>query len=632
MCGIAGIINLNREGIEESQKLALQMMIDRMAQRGPDGVGLFVDDYVGLAHRRLSIIDVSSGAQPITIDDGYITIVYNGEVYNFHEIKTALEQQGATFKTNSDTEVIAVAYQNYGIEKCLSLLQGMFAFAVYDKRKGTVIIARDSYGVKPLYYRMDNDTFLFASELKAFAPSLKDYRICRKALNMFLTLSYIPSPYTIYEGIHKLMPGHYMVIDADGTINIEQYFKVIDLVEARDNNDYESCKKELRELVFNSVKKRLVSDVPVGAFLSGGIDSSIVTCVMSKLQKEPVKTFSIGYEEQDYDESDRAELVAQHIGAEHHKYILRYDDVLKAIDDIILYYDEPYGDSSAIPSYYVAKQASQEVKVVLTGDCADELFGGYEKYLVEYYVNKYKKIPGFLRALFESCVELIPINRYTNHLLRKIGKVVRSSKMTGFDLYYSMLCIGFADDMRKRLLKPEHYEDIKRDYQEEFDCLDSKLTFLQKEQMMDLGKMLEGQMFPKVDRACMHCSLENRAPFIDKEIVRIALNIPDSFKINGKNKKRVLKDAFKGVLPKQTLGFPKKGFDVPVDYWFRNELKEELCQLLSKGFIESQGIFDYVFVNGLLQDHLSRKKNHKELLWNLFVFQKWYCKNLEVIQ
>lgn len=630
MCGIAGIINI-KKGNVEGQKLALKTMIDRMAQRGPDGVGLYMEGHVGLAHRRLSIIDVKSGAQPITIDEGHITIVYNGEVYNFPEIKTTLEREGAIFKTNSDTEVIAVAYQYYGIEKCLRLLQGMYAFAIYDKRKGTVTIARDRYGVKPFYYSIDNDTLLFASELKAFAPSLKEYKICKKALNMFLTLSYIPSPYTIYEGIHKLMPGHYMVIEADGAINTKQYFRVTDPIKIRYNNDYESCKQELKDLVFASVKKRLVSDVPVGTFLSGGIDSSVVTCVMSRLQKEPVKTFSIGYDEQDYDESGRAELVAKHIGAEHHKYILRYDDVLKALDDIILYYDEPYGDSSAIPSYYVAKQASQEVKVVLTGDCADELFGGYEKYLIDYYVNKYKRIPGFLRSLFEGCVNLIPVNKHTNHLLRKIGKVIRSSKLTGFDLYYSMLSIGFTDELRKELLKPEHYEDIKSDYREEYNSLDKKLTFLQKEQLMDMGRMLEGQMFPKVDRACMHCSLENRAPFIDSEIVKFALNIPEAFKINGKDKKRILKETFKDILPEQTVGFSKKGFDVPVDYWFRNELKDELSELLSKDFIESQGLFNHAYINELLKDHLSRKKNNKELLWNLFVFQKWYRKNQELL-
>ena len=626
MCGIAGIINLKKNNIA-GKKADLQLMIDRLVQRGPDGVGVYIDGHVGIAHRRLSIIDVKNGAQPISIDKGSITIVYNGEVYNFREIRHELEQEGATFKTDSDTEVIAVAYKYYGIEKCLKKLQGMFAFAIYDKNTCSVIIARDGYGVKPLYYRLKNDNLEFASELKAFAPSFKDYQINKKALNLFLTLSYIPSPYTIYEGIDKLMPGHYMTIDANGKISTKQYFKVTDPINNRSDNNYEECKKELKDLVFAAVEKRLVSDVPIGTFLSGGIDSSIVTCVMSKLQKEPVKTFSIGYEEQDYDESDRAELVAKHIGAEHHKYILHYDDVLKALDDIISYYDEPYGDSSAIPSYCVAKQAGKEVKVVLTGDCADELFGGYEKYLVDYYVNRYKKMPKFLRYIFESCVRLIPVTKHTNHLLRKIDKVVRSSKMEGFDLYYSMLSIGFTDEMRRLLLRPEHYEDIKSSYKKQFNSLDSSLTFLQKEQLMDMGQMLEGQMFPKVDRACMHCSLENRAPFIDSNIVKLALNIPDTFKINGRDKKRILKETFKDILPDQTVSFSKKGFDVPVDYWFRNELKEELSNLLSKEVIEKQGLFNYEFVDSLLKEHLARKKNNKELLWNLFVFQKWYCKN-----
>lgn len=627
MCAIAGIISLNGTVISDKHS-ELKTMIDSMSLRGPDGVGLYVDDFVGIAHRRLSIIDVKNGDQPIIIDDGNIIIVYNGEVYNFHEIRSELEREGATFMTNSDTEVIAVAYKYYGLEKTLSLLQGMFAFSIYDKKRQTVFIVRDYYGVKPLYYYIDSNTLYFASELKAFAPSLKTHSINKKALNMFLTLSYIPAPETIYQGINKLEPGHYMTITQDGNIEKKCFFKVTDGITGEKYEDYEKSKKQLRERVFKAVEKRLVADVPVGTFLSGGIDSSIVTSVMSKLSDKPVKTFSIGFDEKDYDESDRAELVAKQVGAEHHKYILHYDDVLKTLDEIINYYDEPYGDSSAIPAYYVAKQASEEVKVVLTGDCADELFGGYEKYLVDYYVKRYKKVPGLIRSMFEGVVKMLPVNRYTNHLLRKIGKVVRSSKLSGFDLYYSMLSIGFTDNERKQLLKTEQYEDIKQSYRDDFDALNKNLTFLQKEQLMDMGKMLEGQMFPKVDRACMHCSLENRAPFLDMDIVKLALNIPDNFKIYGRDKKRILKETFKDLLPEETVGFSKKGFDVPVDYWFRNELKNELEGMLSKDTIERQGLFNYSMIDRLLKEHMSKKKNNKELLWNLFVFQKWYNNNI----
>lgn len=625
MCSICGIIHF--DGMPVDQEL-LSTMSDRMALRGPDHGGIFASGNIGLAHRRLSIIDLETGNQPMAIDGGNIVISYNGEVYNFNDIREDLKIEGAIFRTKSDTEVVAMAYQYYGIEKCLEKLEGMFAFAIYDKRAGKVVLARDRFGEKPIYYYQDNDSFYFASELKALAPSLKKFKLDKNALNLFLTILYIPAPYTIYQEVRKLEPGHYMEIHNGGEITMHQYYDVSHIgLECYD--DYETAKLKLRSYIEDAVKSRMISDVPMGAFLSGGIDSSIICAIMSKLSNSPVNTYSIGFEEIDYDESDRAQLMARHIGANHTQFTLHYDDVLNDLDNIILYYDEPYGGSSAIPSYYVAKLAGKGVKVVLTGDCADELLGGYEKYLAGYYGQKYKKIPLLLRKGFEFAINLIPINSITNNSLRKIKKVIRFSQCSGFELYYNLLSNGFDDQHRKRLLKDSMFVDIKYFYQNLYQQIEIDCTELQRQQLMDVKKVLEGQMFVKVDRACMHNSLENRTPFIDRRVAEYALSMADEYKIKGRDKKRILKDAFKDILPAEILKFSKRGFGVPVDHWFRNELKDELLKLCSKDFIDKQGLFNYDYIQEIIDEHIKGKENHKNMLWNLFVFQKWYKKNIQ---
>ena len=623
MCAISGIINFHEPVLKEE----LQAISNRMYLRGPDESNIFVDNNIGLAHRRLSVIDLETGQQPMKICDSNIVIVFNGEIYNFQELKAQLLKKGFTFKTQSDTEVVAVAYKAYGIDKCLQLLEGMFAFALYDKQKNLVYIARDRFGEKPLYYARNSDSFIFASELKAFAPNLSKYAIDKKALNYFLALSYIPAPYTIYEGISKLCPGTYITISGDKNIEFTPFYQLSSVFTQQTELSFETAKKELYSRLTESVKKRMVADVPMGAFLSGGIDSSIICSIMSKLSDTPINTFSIGFKEKDYDESYRARIVAKAIGANHTEYILDYKDVLNILDDIILYYDEPFGDSSAIPSYYVAKLAREKVKVVLTGDCADELFGGYAKYLGMYYVDRYTKIPTPLRVLFEKTIEVIPQHPRTNVILRKIKKVIRNSQCSGYDLYYNLMCLGFDDESRKELLVNNYYQDIKQEIYDQYRNAE-KQSYLQKEQYCDIKYVLEGDMFPKVDRACMHASLENRAPFIDSEIVKLALNLPDNYKIRKKIRKYILKETFRDILPIETLQFSKKGFGIPVDYWLRNELKQELIFLLNESFIRQQSLFNYEYISNLLNEHLAKKENHKELLWNLYVFQKWYVSKI----
>lgn len=627
MCAISGIISKIDKTVSEE---TLKAMSDRMILRGPDESGLYDNDKIGLAHRRLAIIDTATGQQPMSINNGDYVIVYNGEVYNFREIRFLLENKGCKFFTESDTEVVINAYIYYGIEKCLDLLEGMYAFAIYDKKIDKVFIVRDKLGEKPLYYYQDEDYFYFASELKAFKPSLMKFSIDKTALNLFLSIAYIPAPRTIFNEIKKLEQGHYLEIDSKRHIYNHLYYDVASIELKDPCDDYETATTKIRTMVEDAVRKRMVSDVPIGAFLSGGIDSSVVCAVMSKYSDQPINTFSIGFEQKEYDETERAKMLAKHIGANHTQYTLRYDDVLNILDDILLYYDEPYGGSSAIAAYYVAQIAAQKVKVVLTGDCADELMGGYEKYLGAYYTTRYKKIPAILRTPFEFFVTHIPANSYTNNFLRKANKVIRYSKDIGFDLYYDFLCVAYTDSERSRLLKTSNYIEIKPYYKELYDRFNPNLTFLQKQQLMDVGRVLEGQMFVKVDRACMHCSLENRAPFIDSKIMNYALSMNDEYKIKGRNKKRILKDAFRDLLPEDTLKFSKRGFRVPVDYWLRNELKEELLVLCSKDFIEKQGLFEYEYIKGVIDAHISQKENNRNKLWNLYVFQKWYVNAIQV--
>lgn len=623
MCAITGIIRFDGN----VDAVILQQMSDSQILRGPDESGCYIDSHVGLAHRRLSVIDVDSGQQPMTIANGACTIVYNGEIYNFLDVKHELIGLGVEFCTDSDTEVILRAYQQWGIEACLDKIEGMFAFAIYDKTKQKVFLVRDRFGEKPLYYIQQEHQFMFTSELKAIQSVCGNLSIDRTALNLFLTLSYIPAPYTIYQNVRKMMPGHFFEIDLSTRVYVNQKYYDVAQESKQSISDPNVAIKKIRELVSNSIQKRMISDVPIGAFLSGGIDSSIVCCMMSKFSEVPVKSFSIGFKEKEYDESDRAKIVVNYIHSNHIQYTLDYSDVINILDEIILYYDEPFGDSSAIPSYYVAKLAKNDVKVVLTGDCADELFGGYEKYLANYYVKRYQRVPKAFRLIFERLVEACPVTSRTNRLLRKIKKVIRNSHYSGFDLYYNMLCQGFDEQSRENLLKPGYFVRIKSLYKKAWDELPEKFSFLQKEQIMDVKGVLEGDMFPKVERACMHNSIENRSPFIDKRVLSYAIDLCDELKINGKTKKFILKEAFRDVLPDEIVSLPKSGFEVPVDYWFKNELKEDLLRLLSKEFIEKQNLFNYDFVREIIDEHLSGKENYKSQLWNLYVFQKWYTKH-----
>jgi asparagine synthase (glutamine-hydrolysing) len=620
MCGIAGIINKNNDvGFQE-----LKLMCDQLSLRGPDAEGFYIERNIGLGHRRLSVIDLDTGDQPMFSRDKSISIVFNGEIYNFQSLRAELEAKKHTFQTQSDTEVIINGYIEYGINKLLQKLEGMFAFALFDKNSSMVYIARDKFGEKPLYYFADDNKFLFASELKAFEKILPTPSISKYGLNYFLSLNYIPAPYTIYNDVYKLKAGNYITISGDFRCRITRYYSLIEKISGQNKyGDFNKCKSELREMLFDSVKKRMIADVPLGVFLSGGIDSSIIATIMSRISKEPIKTFSIGFNEKAYDESERANIIADNIKSIHSIHFLNYDDVVGLVDEIILHFDEPFGDSSAIPTYYVAKLAREKVTVVLTGDCADELFIGYEKYLGLLYSGIYKALPSFVKGLIKGIISLIPHTKTTNVVLRKIKKVINNTSLSDFDLQYNLMCLGFNDNERSDLLIHDKYIDIKQNINNIYSSFVTNSS-LEKGIYTDLNVVLEGDMLPKVDRMCMRNSLEARIPFLDSKIVEAAYRMPINYKLKGKDKKHILKETFKDLLPKKTLKFVKKGFAVPIDYWLQNELNYKLNEVISEKFINEQNIFNYEEIKRIYNEHMNRKENHMNKLWNIYVFQKWY--------
>ncbi|MFN7493595.1 MAG: asparagine synthase (glutamine-hydrolyzing) [Cyclobacteriaceae bacterium] len=624
MCGIAGIIS--RKQVSES---SIEEMTNLLNRRGPDDVGVYRDEYVSLGHRRLSIIDLATGHQPMVSDDNLKVIVFNGEIYNFKSVREELLGVGQVFKTTSDTEVLLKGYEAFGLDGLLSRIEGMFAFAIYDRKIEKVFLVRDRFGEKPLYYFEDELGFYFASEIKALLPRLQNKSIDLTALNLFLGLTYIPAPFTIYQQIRKVEAGEAIQVTKDGSVKRYKYYSLSqDILSTTPYLSYKSAMKDIRFLLENSVEQRMISDVPIGTFLSGGIDSSIVSAIMAKKSEVPIQTFSIGFKEPSYDESARSNLVAKHIGSSHNLYTISHQDLLQATDSILDYFDEPFGDSSAIPSWMVAKKASEKVKVVLTGDCADELFGGYEKYLAPYYVEKYNFWPPVIRKIFEMFVSIIPHHAITNHLLRKVKKIIKNASLQDFDLHYNLMLMGFSDEERVSILKSEWKKDIKPIMAERFSKLSGRHQ-MDKGFYSDVKVVLEGDMLPKVDRMSMINSLEARVPFLDSKIVRSSFRMPSEFKINGKNKKRILKDAFADLLPKEVFSFSKKGFGVPLALWFRNELRGELEAVLGSDRIEKQNIFDKQEINKLLSNHLTGKENNSSKLWCLFVFQKWYFKNIE---
>lgn len=622
MCGINGLIT-NKSNININE--ALNKMNDKIIHRGPDSQGVFSYNKnginIGIGMRRLSIIDIESGDQPIFSDNENLILVFNGEIYNYLELKKQLiEEFDINFKTSSDTEVIIHLYDKYGV-KSFSMLDGMFAFSLVDKKKKKIFIARDFFGEKPLYYIKEDNTIIWASELKSIRKVIgKDLVISKRALSLYFQLTYIPAPYSIFEDVFKLEPNKFIEIDLDSLnlkINpIEDYNKEKNY----SGISFNDAKKVNHDLVMKSIESRSISDVPLGTFLSGGVDSSIVSLGLSKLSNVKIDTFSMGFEKKTFDETNKSKLVAKLIGSNHHEFIVTNKSMALDSNDVILNYDEPFADSSALPTYMVSKLASNNVKVALTGDGGDEVYGGYNKYYIGMLNSKYTK--------YISNKSHSKVLKFSNNFIKssndyrgvkhKIKKLLNSISYQN-DYYLNIISLGFKKNDLPSLLKQEYIIN---------DVLNQLIKFPVKSlsdfREVDRKISLEGDMLVKVDRASMLNSLECRAPFLNKEIWNFTNNLPDKFLLNGFDKKILLKESFKQYFPKQFLDKSKKGFSVPVGDWLREIFKDELLSFTESEFLIKQGIFKFEYIRLLVDNHISGKEDNTFKVWTFYCFQKWY--------
>lgn len=619
MCGINGFIDFKQKYNNEFRHNAIHRMNNKIIYRGPDAEGIYDGSWFSMGMRRLAIIDLNSGNQPIYNEDKSIVIVFNGEIYNHRILRKWLKERGHLFQTSSDTEIIVHLYEELGVES-FAKLDGMFAFSLYDLKRESIYLVRDKIGEKPIYYTSKTDFFCYASELRSIIEiGLTEKTIDKEALNIYLEYTYIPAPYSIFEDVRKLRPGYYLCISRDGIINENRYWDI------KRNPKYEKisyyeAKNKLRKLLNKSVKERMDCDVPYGVFLSGGIDSGVVAALMVRNSIEPINSFTIGYEEKSYDESGNARWMAKHLGTNHHEHILSYKDCVKALSSVVGHFDEPFADSSAIPVYLVSKYASQYVKVVLTGDAGDEMFLGYDKYAVDYYANKYRHIPQLGRKLIEKTISVIPDK---TSISRKVNKVIKNAYEDVYTKRSNLMKLGFKSAELYDLLLPEYLYDGENDIVKDYFNSAPRKSELSRTQYSDIKIVLEGDMLTKVDRMTMFNSLESRTPMLASNIVDFAYNIPNQYKLDGKNKKKILKESFTDLLPKGYDKLPKSGFGVPVDYWFRNEMKQEMLDLFSPDRLKKQGIFNPVMVAKIVNEHLTGAVNRKSELWCLFVFERW---------
>jgi len=605
MCGICGVYGF------DDRKL-IRAMNKTLVHRGPDQEGYFIDKNIMLGHRRLSIIDLSSkGKQPTHNEDKTVWCVYNGEIYNFAEIRDELEKKGHRFYSNTDTEVIVHAYEEYGFE-CLKYFNGMFAFALWDSKKKLLFLARDRIGVKPLHYYYDKKKFVFASEIKAI---LADKDIPRKvnheALSQFIGFEYVPAPLTMFEGIYKLPAAHYLVVK-NKKVEVKKYWDVV----PQELNGIDLI-KTTRNLIHDSVKMRLVSDVPLGAFLSGGIDSSTIVSVMSSLS-DNVKTFSIGFNESTYDESKYARLVADKFKTDHTEKIIDPKDIIPLFDKIIPQMDEPFGDLSIFPTYLVSELARTKVTVSLSGDGGDELFGGYDWYLAESLSKIYSKVP--LKLLIQSGISKIG---YTSKSKGLVNKAKRFLEGYNKDEKYSQLRWLSNVDVSdiKNLLSFKFEKDP---FSPMFKYSNSGFDGLNKNMYLDLKTYLPDDIFTKVDRASMMVSLEAREPLVDYRLVEHAFRIPSSYKIRGINRKYLMKMMMKDILPKEIIHKEKQGFTIPMKNWMRSELKDFVVNKLSNDNLKEIGLFNQSYIDKVLEEHMSKRKDNQRHIWSLMSFVMWY--------
>jgi asparagine synthase (glutamine-hydrolysing) len=623
MCGICGISHSDHQTPEQD---IIEKMTNAIIHRGPDSDGFHIESGVGLGVRRLAIIDVQGGDQPITNEDESLWIVFNGESHNFPDLYADLVKRGHEFRTRSDTECILHLYEEYG-DDCVKHLRGQAAFALWDNKKRRLLLARDRMGKKPLYYTVQNGTLYFASELSAILTALPHKpEVNLEAIDLYLSLQYIPDPLTAYQGIHKLPPAHTLVWQS-GHVKLDRYWNFA--YQPKHNMPEEELIEELHILLKESVKMRLISEVPLGAHLSGGIDSSIIVALMAELSDAPVKTFSVGFEEESYSELEYARAVAQKYSTDHHEFVLTYGDIPSTLEKITYHFGEPFADPSALPLYHLSKLTREYVTVALNGDGGDEDFAGYQRYWLDGYANAYTRAPHFLtQRLIPSITRRLPdrSDLPAGHSL--VNGLKRLEQLAEFDSRASILRWGsyFSPRQRARLWKQKYWQSFNADNAqllliERFDS--TKGSFLDKTLSTDLHTYLSGDLLVKADRMTMAASLEGRSPFLDHKVVEWSARVPDRFKVRGRSGKYLLKKAFESYLPENVKRHRKQGFGVPIGLWFRGPLYAWAKELLVANGNSLNHWFDRNAMNSLLEEHRAGRVDHSKRIYALTILALW---------
>ena len=621
MCGIVGLVR--NDGLDVDQAL-LGRMCNAIRHRGPDDDGFYVNGAVGLGMRRLSIIDLKSGAQPIHNRDRTAWIVFNGEIYNYRELREKLEQLGHTFYTNSDTEAIIHAYDRYGPD-CAKHLRGMFAFAIWDERTQELFLARDRVGKKPLLYAQVNGQFIFGSEFSALLLHPEIGRdVDFQALDHYLSFMCVPAPLTAYRAIRKLEPGHTLRW-RKGDLRIERYWQP-DFSKKLDVREEEAGERAI-EILRDAVRVRLMSEVPLGAFLSGGIDSSAVVALMSEVSSGPVKTFSIGFEEQDFSELHHARRVAEHVGADHHEFIVR-PDALEVLPLLVEHYGEPFADSSAIPTYYVARETRKHVTVALNGDGGDESFAGYERYAAMRFAEVYYRLPAIMRgSLVEPAVGLIPTSERRRSRVRDAKRFLLAASLPKVDRYLRWVSV-FDRDSKAELYSESFKNETSNAHAaallDPWFAKANGAGIVDAAQLADIMTYLPNDLLVKVDIATMAVSLEARSPFLDHHVIEFAASLPERLKLRGLTTKYLLKRVLKKLLPAENLHRRKMGFGVPIGHWFRGKLQPFLRETVLSQKALNRGLFTTLTVKRLVEQHTSGERDYAHQLWTLLMLELWF--------
>lgn len=624
MCGIAGIIT--KKNISNPGRI-LQRMNDVQAHRGPDDQGIFEAEaaggayYVGLAHRRLSIIDLSTGHQPMFNETGTVAVVFNGEIYNFHELQKELAGKGHRFVTSSDTETVIHAYEEFG-ESCVERMRGMFAFAVWDSARERCFIARDRFGKKPLFYYQGDGVFIFSSEIKSLLQFPGDFRhVDEAAITNYLIYRYVPGPQTLLSGISKLMPGTWAVWEK-GTVRHHRYYFPADGRERGAAAVAGDPVKSFLDILDESVRIRMISDVPFGAFLSGGIDSSAIVALMTRHSPFPIKTFSVGFREEQYNEASYARVIADKYKTDHFELIISADHLMEELPKLITYRDAPVSETSDIPIYLLSKFARQSVKMVLTGEGSDEILGGYPKHVYEKYVKPYQHIPAFVRSgLIEPLIRALPYRFY--RAKTAIVNLGLGSYEERFPRWFGALS---RRDVRD-LMAGEVAFSGGESYQFQYEPRESHLR---KILYFDQTSWLPDNLLERGDRMTMAASLEARMPFMDHRLAEFMSSLPDSYRVRGHGTKWILRQAMKEILPAQIIERPKVGFRVPINEWFQTTMKDYLYDHLTGPSSMTKRYYKPAVLERVLQEHVTGRQNNEKLLWCLLNLELWHREYMKV--